>query len=197
MKEIRVADITACESRADNRDGTGQAAQGPYKLEGIPVVFDQMTEIKTPAGSYFEVIKRGALDNADLSDSRLLYNHDLDKIPLAKTPKTMQLQITDTELRMSAELPETETAKEVYTAVKRGDLSGMSFSFTVPDGGDYYDAATNTREIRQIDKIFECSIVPFPAYPQTSIEARSVIQDGEARRQAIIDCNKLLMKEGF
>ena len=75
-------------------------------------------------------------------------------------------------------------AKEVYEAVKRGDLSGMSFAFTVPDGGDTYDAKTNTRTIRQIAKVYECSVVPYPAYPTTSIEARSERAIATARLEA-------------
>ena len=51
---------------------------------------------------------------------------------------------------MVAHLPNAEEAKSVYTAVKRGDLSGMSFAFKVPKGGDKYDRKTNTREIFKI-----------------------------------------------
>ena len=110
----------------------------------------------------------------------------------------MQLGTDERGLTFTAELPDTAAAKEVYEAVKRGDLSGMSFAFTVPEGGDSYDAATNTRTIRQIAKVYECSVVPYPAYPQTSIEARSVRAAGlkslEARKQAKILFNQI-MKE--
>ena len=77
-------------------------------------------------------------------------------------------------------------------------LSGMSFAFKVPEGGDSYDAKTKTRTIHKIEKVYEISVVPFPAYPQTSVEARSAIS-GQAeaekrRREAIIKANKILMK---
>lgn len=125
MKEIRISNLIACEQRANNRDGQGSAESSPYVLEGNPVIFDTEAVISSPAGDYKEIIRSGALDKADLSDSRLLVNHDTSKIPLARTGRTMSLNITPAGLKMRAELPNTETGKEVYTAVKRGDLSGI------------------------------------------------------------------------
>lgn len=165
MKEVRIAEIRAADPAGD----------GSLVLEGWPVVYDQATQIKDIFGEYTEIIKRGALDEADLSDTRLLYNHDLSRIPLARTPRTMQLTLDPAGLKMRAVLPDTEEGRSVYMAVKRGDLSGMSFAFKVPEGGSRYDAKTNTRTITKIEKIYECSIVPFPAYPQTSVEARGEI----------------------
>lgn len=170
MKELRIAQIKA-ETRAEASAGAESLI-----LTGRPIVYDQPTTINDPAGKYIEIIRSGALDGADISDVRLLVNHDLQKIPLARTPKTMSLSVDAAGLNMSAELPNTEEARAVHTAVKRGDLSGMSFTFTVPAGGDKYNAATNTREIFKIAKVYETSIVSFPAYPQTSIEARAVME---------------------
>ena len=190
MKEFRVAEIRATSPAGEEKSPV---------LEGMAIVYDQPTTINDPAGQYTEIIKRGALADCDLSDCRLLYNHDLSKVPLARTPKTMHFTHDPAGLRMSATLPETPEARSVYTAVQRGDLSGMSFAFKVPAGGDSYDRATNTRTIHKIEKIYEVSVVPFPAYPQTSVEARSVMQsfDTDERKQAIIACNKLLTKEIF
>lgn len=187
MKEIRCTEIRA----------ESTAADGALILTGTPIVFDEPTTINDLTGQYTEIIKRGALDGAALDDSRLLYNHDTSVIPLARTPKTMKLDITDKGLTMRAELADTETAKSVYTAVKRGDLTGMSFAFKVPDGGDAYDPKTHTRTIKKIEKVYEVSVVPFPAYPTTSVEARAVMDTWEdpARKRAIIMANRILMKE--
>lgn len=170
MKEIRTAEI-----RADHE----AAASDSLIIKGVPIVYDTPTSINDVGGSYTEIIRSGALDGADLSDVRLLYNHDTNKVPLARTPKTLKLSVSSVGLELEAELPDTEEARAVYVAVKRGDLSGMSFAFTVPDGGDEYDPETNTRTISRINKVYECSIVPFPAYPQTSVEARA---DREAKQ---------------
>jgi len=191
MKEVRITEVRAQEPTADGN--------GTLLIVGTPIVFETPTTINDPTGSYTEVIKRGALDGADLTDSRLLVNHDLTRIPLARTPKTMQFKITDKGLEMTAELPDTEEARTAYTAVKRGDLTGMSFAFTVPEGGDSYDAKTNTRTITKIAKVYEVSLVNFPAYPTASAEARSARAEGlkklEARNEAIKLCNLILMKE--
>lgn len=189
MKETRLTEI-----RAD-----AAAAAESFILQGRAIVFEQPTVIKDVCGSYTEIIKRGALDGADLSDVRLLYNHNADRVPLARTPKTMQLTLSAAGLDFTATLANTADNLSVYEAVKRGDLTGCSFSFTVPDGGDSYDAETNTRTIYKINKIYECSVVPFPAYPTTSVEARSArensLKNYKAKQQALIACNKILMKE--
>ena len=184
MKEIRIAEI-----RADAPAG----AESLY-LVGMPIVYDTPTKINDPAGEYIEIIKRGALDGADLTDVRLFYGHDLTKVPLARTPRTMQLEVTPAGLQMRAALADTTDAKTVYEAVKRGDLSGMSFAFKVAPGGDQYDPATNTRTINKIAKVLECSVVAFPAYPTASVEARSA-QAAEKQRLADRKAAKILVNQ--
>lgn len=188
MKELRIAELRAADP----------AGESSLIITGRPIVYDQPTKIKAPFGDYIEVIKRGALDGADLSDIRLLYNHDTNRIPLARTPKTMSFELDPAGLTMRTELPNTEEGRSVYLAIKRGDLSGMSFAFKVPEGGSRYDAKTNTRTITKIEKVYEFSIVPFPAYPQTSVEARNQITEAQKRelerKQALITLNKILFK---
>lgn len=165
MKEVRVTEIRANTPTAD-----GEKA---LILSGRPVVFDTPTEIHDIGGSYIEIVERGALDNADLGDVRLLVGHDTSKIPLARTPKTMSLRVDDFGLAIEATLPNTEAGKEAYQAVERGDLQGMSYAFTVPEGGDTYDPKTNTRTIKRIAKVYECSLTAFPAYESTTVSAES------------------------
>ncbi len=185
MKEIRMTEIRA----------EAPAGAESLILTGRPIVFDTPTTIHDPAGEYIEIIKSGALDGADVSDIRLFYNHDFSKVPLARTPKTMQIEVDPAGLTFKAVLPGTQEARAVYEAVKRGDLTGMSFAFKVPPDGDMYDPGTNTRTIIRIEKVLECSIVPFPAYPTTSVEARSAressLQNYKARQQAQILINQI------
>ena len=171
MKEIRTAEL-----RTENPAGSSELV-----LIGRPIVFDVPTTIGGALGSYTEIIKRGALDGADLSDVRLLYANDTSKVPLARTPKTMQLSVTPAGLELKASLPNTTDGQSVYTAVQRGDLSGMSFAFKVPVAGDAFDAKTNTRTINKIEKVYEISVVTFPAYPQTSVEARDAMTAAKER----------------
>lgn len=189
MKETRNAELNAA---------TDTNEAGTMTLTGTPIVFDTPTQIRTPDGEYTEIIAAGALDSCDLSDSRLLWAHDAERVPLARTPKTMQFTVDSQGLHMVATLPDTEEARAVYQAVKRGDVSGMSFAFVVAPGGDEWSADGTTRTITKIDKVLEVSAVNFPAYPQTSIEARTARQSvrsrAAARRNAIIMANIIISK---
>ena len=189
MKEIRHVEI-----RTEQTESEGMV------ITGTPIVFDTPTIINDPMGNYTEVIKRNALDGVDLSDTRLLVNHDYNKIPLAKTPKTMELWTDEKGLQMRAVLPDTEEARSVYTAVKRGDMTGMSFSFTCDKGGQSYDVEKRARTISRINKLYECSIVNFPAYQTASVEARNQMQEAEQeeqrKQQAKIKINQI-MKRGL
>ena len=155
-------------------------------IVGNPIVFEVPTTISLEdGGSYTEVIHAGALDGCDLSDSTLKVNHNDTMIPLARTGRTMTLTVTDEGLHMVATLAgDNQTAREVYSAIKRGDMSGMSFAFVVAEGGSTYDATTNTRHINSIRAVLEVSIVEHPAYPTASVEARDAITTARDARRA-------------
>ena len=167
-------------------------------LEGIPILYDTETDI---GGMWREIIDRGALDQADLKDVRFLVNHDIDSIPLARSRNnnensTMQMKVEEDGLHIRVDL-DTEgnpRAKELYSAVKRQDVSGMSFMFSVKaDSWENLDSDYPTRHITALDKVFEVSAVTFPAYEQTSINARSV-ETGkaslESAREALENARK-------
>lgn len=147
-------------------------------LTGRPIVFNEATDM---CGMYAEVIDRGALDSTDLKDVRFLVGHNTSMIPLARSRRnnansTMQMEIDENGMAIRVDL-DTENnaeAKSLYSATKRGDISGMSFMFTV-DGEEWTDLESDypTRHIRSIGRVFEVSAVAFPAYEQTSLEARS------------------------
>lgn len=143
-------------------------------LEGLAVVFNQPAKI----GTMTEVIHPDALRGVDLDGIVLITNHDGSGIPLARSPKTLALTVTDKGLEMRASLPDTEQARAVYEAVKRGDLSQMSFAFDI--GTADIDAATQTRTITQISKVYEISIVNYAAYTQTYVEARNAQEEEKA-----------------
>lgn len=149
-------------------------------LTGRPIVFNQRTDL----GWYDEIIEAGALDTTDLKDVRMLVNHNTDMIPLARSRNnnensTMQLIPDEDGLKIRADL-DTENnadARSLYSAVGRGDISGMSFMFTVDkDSWDDIDSDHPTRHIRSISRILEVSAVTFPAYSQTSIQTRGLAE---------------------
>lgn len=140
------------------------ATDKPLIISGYAVVFDTPAQI----GDFQEIILREALEATDLSDVALFYNHNLNSVPLARTPKTLQLQIDAHGLKFVATLPATAEGESIYQSIKRGDLRGCSFAFTV----DKDEWQGNKRIITKIGQIFELSIVPYPAYQDTTIEAR-------------------------
>lgn len=148
-----------------------------HHLTGLPIVYDQRTNL----GWYDEIIARGALDNTDLKDVRFLIGHDMGMVPLARSRNnnensTMQMSVGDEgmEIRVDLDTENNADSKKLYSAVARGDISGMSFAFTVDgDSWDDIDSDHPTRTIRSIKRVFEVSAVAFPAYEGTSLEARS------------------------
>lgn len=157
---------------------TREDGEHGHVLEGTPIVIGQRTDL----GPWEEVIDAGALDQTDLKDVRFLVNHDTNQIPLARSRNnnahsTMQLSVEDDGLHIRADLDvdNNPRAKELYSSVSRGDVSGMSFMFTVnKDAWEYLDTAHPIRHIVEIGKVYEVSAVTFPAYEQTSINARSM-----------------------
>lgn len=148
-------------------------------IEGVPIVFERETVITDWAGQYKEIVDRNALKKTDLKDVRLFVNHDTNKITLARSKNgkgTMQLSVENDGLHIKAELDieNNVEAKSLYSAVKRGDMDGMSFMFRI-DGEEWsdLDADVPTRRITSISVVHEVSVVNFPAYQQTSVNARS------------------------
>lgn len=148
-------------------------------ITGRPIVYNSRTNI----GLFDEIIESGALTGTDLTDVRFLVNHDFSKIPLARSRRnngnsTMKLSPDGDGLSVEVQLDieNNSDARSLYSAVKRGDISGMSFLFSVPKGGDEWENINSdhpTRHIRQIGSVVEVSAVTFPAYEATEIEARS------------------------
>lgn len=150
-------------------------------LEGVPIVYDSWTDL----GWYDEMIDRGALAETDLRDVRFLINHNTDMIPLARSRNnnensTMQLSVDDEvgmKIRVNLDTENNADARALYSAVERGDISGMSFMFTVDsDKWENEDTDHPQRHILSIKRVLEVSAVTFPAYEATSIQARGLAE---------------------
>lgn len=159
-------------------------------ITGRPIIYGQPTEMS----DFTEVIERGALDKADLRDVRFLVNHDTSRIPLARSRNnngnsTMQLTVDDMgmSIRVSLDVENNAEARSLYSAVKRGDISGMSFMFSL-DGfrWDNLESERPTRAITEIGKVVEVSACTFPAYDTTTIQARAKkdLEDARAELEA-------------
>lgn len=155
-------------------------------IEGRPIVYDSRADFE----DFDEVIDRDALRDTDMTDVRLCLNHDTGYV-YARSRRnngnsTMQIY-TDTlglGFRAQLDIANSPKAQDFYSAVNRGDMDKMSFMFTV-DGVEWDNLETDhpTRRITKIGTIFEISCVTFPAYENTSIEARNAAALDSVRRE--------------
>lgn len=160
-------------------------------IEGLAIPY----EVETNVGNWFkEIIKRGALDGADLKDVPLFVHHKGQTIPLARSRNnnvnsTMQLIVDDRGLSFRAKLDidNNSEAKALYSAIKRQDVTGMSFSFTVKEEKWLnLDSDLPTREIHKFNKIYEISALWSPQYEETNIMA--------ARDEALDSVDKMALE---
>ena len=156
-------------------------------LEGYAVVYNSETII----GDMFkEVIEQGAFDGTDFDDVAMYYNHDLGRIPLARSRRnnpnnTLFLQPDNLGLKIRAniDIENNSEAKALNSAIKRGDISGMSYLFEVAEE-EWKDVDKDmpTRIIKRISKVIEVSAVNYPAYEDTTIYARALVSLDNERR---------------
>ena len=191
-KEIRSLEFEIRAEETGNEERAG-------RLTGTPIVFNQVTDL----GWIREVIEPGALDNTDLKDVRFLVGHDTSGIPLARSrnnnaSSTMQLSVNENgmDIRVDLDIENNPRAKELYSAVKRGDITGMSFMFTVDkDASEDLESEQPLRRITAISRVFEVSAVTFPAYEGTSLEAASEDSALESARASLESARKQLAEE--
>lgn len=180
MTEIRAFNF---EIRAEESEEHG------HFLTGRPIVFGQRTDL----GWYDEIIEQGALDVTDLKDVRFLVNHNVNMIPLARSRNntehsTMQLMPDEDGMgiRVDLDIENNAEAKSLYSAISRGDISGMSFMFVADgDSWDDIDSEHPTRHIRSIKQVLEVSACTFPAYSQTSIQTRGLSDALESAKESL------------
>ena len=166
------------ERRSYNFEIRAEQGERGNIITGRPIVYNSRTDM----GYFDEIIDIGALDGANLTDVRFLVNHDVSKIPLARSRRnngnsTMQLSVDSQGLnidRIDLDTENNAEARALYSAVQRGDITGMSFMFSVNDEEwENLESEHPTRRIKKIGSVVEISAVTFPAYEQTSIQARS------------------------
>lgn len=165
------------ETRAYSFEVRAENGESGAVLTGRPIVYNSRTDI----GWFDEVIESGALNSTDLRDVRFLVNHDLSRIPLARSRRnngnsTMRLMPNEygMDIEVNLDVENNAEAKSLYSAVQRGDITGMSFMFTVDDEEwTELESEHPTRHIKKIGTVVEVSAVTFPAYESTEIQARS------------------------
>ena len=179
--EIRSFDF---EIRAEQNEEHG------HFLAGQPIVYNEWTDL----GWYDEMIDEWALDAADLRDVRFLINHNTSMIPLARSRNnnansTMQMEVIPGKgmsIRVDLDTENNAEAKSLYSAVERGDITGMSFMFGVDvDKWEELESAHPKRHVRSISRVMEVSACTFPAYEATSIQTRGLSDALDSARKSL------------
>lgn len=154
------------------------------RLEGYAAVFGSVADL---GGGVRETIAPGAFRAAlGAGDILALLDHDAGKVLGRTRSGTLRLSEDSRGLAFSLDLPDTQAGRDVLALAERSDLGGCSFGFTIANGGEAWDG--NTRTLRSVN-LKEISVVSaWPAYPDTSIalRARSIRDDHERRRRALI-----------
>ncbi len=170
-KEIRKIDL---QFRAETTEDE------KMEIKGYAVVFNSPETY-----GYTELIEEHALDEADMSDVVLRYNHNDSFMVLARTRNnSLKLEKDEKGLFMDATLQDDITEhKNIFNAVKSGLIDKQSFAFTVEE--DEYDYETDTRTITKIGKLFDVSVVDQPFYNATDVSVASKNDDFLERRKEL------------
>lgn len=163
-KETRVLPMTEFRVLKDD---------GKSKLEGYAAVFNRWSE---DLGGFVERIAPNSFKKAlKNSDVRALFNHDPNYVLGRSTSGTLQLKEDKKGLHIINEPPNTQWANDLMVSIDRGDISQMSFGFTVER--DEWNEDKNgrvTRTIHEIGRLLDVSAVSFPAYGDTSVALRTL-----------------------
>ena len=162
-RETRIADVELIEENEK------------MILEGYAIIYDEETLIGTEDYGFIESISPDAITEDAIRDVPMKYNH-MDSFLIIARTKNQSLQLTSDEhgLKVRAELLDTQHNKDIYKMVKSGLLESMSFAFTVKDQEWDHEGDIPRRYIKEIDRLYDVSIVDIPAYDSTSIFARSL-----------------------
>ncbi|WP_334196185.1 HK97 family phage prohead protease [Muricomes intestini] len=185
--ERRLIEIRAIESDDDK-----------MLIEGYAITFDKPATHDYGGRKFTETIKKGALDKTDMKDVPLRYNHNDTWLIMARTRnKSLKLIVDDIGLKIEAELLDTQSNRDAYKAIKAKLIDKMSFAFRVADGGDSwtFGEKETVREVTNIAKLWDVSIVDTPFYDSTSIYTRSLelLESEEKRLESLREVE--LLKE--
>ena len=175
--ERRLIEIRAVKNEDDENKMT---------IEGYAIVFEQPATHSHRSYKFTETIKKGALDKTDMKDVPLRYNHNDNVMIMARTRnKSLRLIKDDKGLKIEADLLDTQSNRDLYKGIQEGLIDKMSFAFTVSEGGDSWTFKDDEtiREVKNIEKLYDVSVVDSPFYDGTSVYSRSLeLLESEKRR---------------
>jgi len=162
-KEIRVLQTDDIELRVSDDSKL-------TKLVGYAAKFDKLTDL----GSFLEKIERGAFDDVLDQPTVANKNHD-NNLLLGRSPKTLRLSVDSVGLKFEVDLPNTTVGRDTAEEIRRGDISGCSFAFSISeDRWEYLEDDVVERTLVKFSDLYDISVCAFPAYQDTSVAVRSL-----------------------
>lgn len=139
------------------------------EVEGYAVVFNSVTDL----GWFTEEIDRHAFDNTDMSNVYLLGNHDENIVLAGTSNNSLTWEIDDRGVYQKSNIVDTSTGEDWLKLVKNGLINKQSFAFTIAEGGEEWTERNGKehRIIRNIEKLFDFSLVTYPAYASTNVRS--------------------------
>jgi uncharacterized protein len=169
-------------------------------FDGHAAVFDQVTMIGSKRFGFLEDVAPGAFDDVLDNDVRMLINHT--GLPLARTINgTLRLSQDNIGLFNSADFAPTSEARDLAILLERGDVNQQSFAFTIAEETwgtrKYEDMEMDYRTVTKVDRLFDTSIVTYPAYEgatgglrtldMSDDEITAILRTVKDERQALAD----------
>ena len=179
QKESRMVSF---QGRLECRDAQEDS---PRIISGYAAVFNQVAQIGRWY-RYKEQIASGAFEGCNYDKCVACFNHNTDNILARYSSGTLKLSVDEVGLRFEFEVPNTTVGNDMYELVKRGDISQCSFAFVVAEESWKYDEQNDENDLRTIEEIAELwdvSLVTYPAYEGTSVDARSAEEESFMERK--------------
>lgn len=179
QKESRMVSF---QGKLEHRDATEDA---PRVISGYAAVFNQWAEI----GHWYryrEQIAPQAFEGCNYDKCVACFNHNTDNILARYSSGTLKLEVDKIGLRFEFEVPNTTVGNDMYELVKRGDISQCSFAFIVEEETWNYregEDSMDDRTITKISELWDVSLVTYPAYEGTSVDARSAEENTMLERK--------------
>ncbi|MCX7903036.1 MAG: HK97 family phage prohead protease [Caloramator sp.] len=156
-------------------------------IEGHAAVFDKWSEELGFLVPFKEKVLKGAFkESIEKDDIRALFNHDANYVLGRNKSGTLFLQEDETGLKVRIIPPDTQWARDLLVSIERGDISQMSFGFTVLEDRWGYQDGIDVRELVKV-KLFDVSPVTFPAYTETDVGVRGLVEEYNKRKQTRLD----------
>ncbi len=164
----------------------------PKKIVGYAAVFNKLSEElwgfreKIAPGAFTNTLKNG-------DDVRALIDHDPSRVLGRNLSGTLKLEQNTKGLKVTIKPADTQAGRDILVSLERGDIDGMSFGFhTVTDKWETIDG----EEVRTLEevKLFDVSVVTYPAYPDTSVAVRSLEQAQEAAKPKTLETLRMRLE---